>query len=69
MNKYEAAIRLFISPYTLHYLFFFLNMLQDYLALEPYRHEMLSWVKLRGINAHSVSPQGQQEETYRPATS
>ena len=29
----------------------------DTTDIQPYRHEMLSWVGLHGINAHSVSPQ------------
>ena len=33
----------------------FLNLFQD--CKQPFGHEMLSWVRLRGINAHSVSPQ------------
>ena len=33
----------------------FLNIIQD--CLQPFGHEMLPWVILRGINAHSVSPQ------------
>ena len=32
---------------------FFLNVFQD--CIQPFGREMLSWVKLRGINAHSVS--------------
>ena len=32
----------------------FFNVFLDY--LQPYGHEMLSWVRLRGINAHSFSP-------------
>ena len=35
-------------------LLFFLNIFQD--GIQPFGHEMLSWVRLRGINAHSVSP-------------
>ena len=34
--------------------FFFLNIFQD--CIQPFSHEMLSWVRLHGINAHSVSP-------------
>ena len=34
---------------------FFLNVFQD--AYSHFGHEMLSWVRLREINAHSVSPQ------------
>ena len=33
---------------------FFLNIFQD--CIQPFGHEMLSWVRLRDINAHSVSP-------------
>ena len=33
---------------------FFLNIFQD--CIQSIGHEMLSWVRLRGINAHSVSP-------------
>ena len=36
------------------YLSFFLNIFQD--CIKSFGHEMLSWVRLRGINAHSVSP-------------
>ena len=33
---------------------FWSNIFQD--CIQPFGHEMLSWVRLRGINAHSVSP-------------
>ena len=33
---------------------FFLNIFQD--CIQPFGHEMLSWVRLHGINSHSVSP-------------
>ena len=32
---------------------FFLNIFQD--CIQPIGHEMLSWVRLRGINAHTLS--------------
>ena len=35
-------------------MFFFLNIFQA--CIQPFGQEMLSWVRLRGINAHSVSP-------------
>ena len=34
--------------------FCFWKIFQDY--IQTFGHEMLSWVRLRGINAHSVSP-------------
>ena len=33
---------------------FLINIFQD--CIQPFGHEMLSWVRLCGINAHSVSP-------------
>ena len=33
--------------------FFFLNIFQD--CIQPFGHEMLFWMRLRGIKAHSVS--------------
>ena len=32
----------------------FLNIFQD--CTQPFGHEMLSWVRLHGINAHNGSP-------------
>ena len=34
---------------------FFLNVFQD--CIQPFGYEMLSWVRLRGINAHMSHPQ------------
>ena len=44
----------FANVYCSVIFFFFLNIFQD--CIQPIGHEMLSWVRLRGINAHSVSP-------------
>ena len=34
---------------------FCINIIQDYLYMKPHDHEMRSWVRLRGINAHNIS--------------
>ena len=49
-------VMVYIPTYycKIFFFFFFLNIFQD--CIQPFGHEMLSWVRLRGINAHSVSP-------------
>ena len=36
------------------FIYFLLNIFKD--CIQPFGHEMLSRVRLRGINAHNVSP-------------
>ena len=49
--------------------FFFLTIFQDCIQPFGYENEMLSWVRLRGSNAHGVSPQPQLAGSTKIGTS